>query len=318
MNKALVSTIIPVYNRAELLRQAVASVVAQTYRPIEIIVVDDGSTDHTSQVLEELTADHPGLIRVVRQANAGPGAARQAGLLQARGEFIQFLDSDDLLLPCKFELQVKGLGTDEEAGISYGPTRADNETTGAQEITHGTAHRRRELMPGILNERLWPTLTPLYRRSVCDAIGPWSDLRVHEDWDYDCRAGLLGVKLHYCAETLAVVRHHWGERAGRAWLHSDAVMRDRLAVYENIGRYALRSPVPQESPERRQLVRSLFWISREAAARGMVSESKTLFKLAGENAAEPQWDYRLFDLGARLLGWGAMSGLARVLQGWRK
>jgi glycosyltransferase involved in cell wall biosynthesis len=255
---------------------------------------------------------------MVRQANAGAGAARQAGLLQARGEFIQFLDSDDLLLPRKFELQVQGLQMDPDAGISYGPTLADDETTGTQEITHGTAHRRRELMPRILNERLWPTLTPLYRRVVCNTIGPWSALRVLEDWDYDCRAGLLGVKLHYCTETIALVRHHWGERAGRAWLHDDAAMRDRVTAYENIGRYALRSPVARDAPERRQLVRSLFWMSREAAARGMVSESRTLFRLAGENAGKPDWDYRVFAIGARLLGWPAMSGLARVLHGWRK
>jgi glycosyltransferase involved in cell wall biosynthesis len=318
MTKPLVSTIIPTYNRAKLLRQAVASVIAQTWRPIEIIVVDDGSTDGTQEMLVGLCAANPGLIRVISQSNAGAGRARQAGLLQASGEFIQFLDSDDLLLPRKFEVQVEGLTADTAAGISYGPTLADDETTGIQEITHGTAKRERELMPGILNERLWPTLTPLYRRSVCEAIGPWSDLRVYEDWDYDCRAGLLGVKLHYCEETIAIVRHHWGERAGRAWLKDEAAMRDRITAYQNIGRYALRGPVPREAPERRLLVRSLFWMAREAGARGLVGESKTLYQLAGDNAIDPGWDYRLFGWATRLIGWRGVSGLTQMLQGWRK
>ena len=93
------STVIPVYNRALLLLDSVDSVIAQTYRPIEIILVDDGSTDDTPDVLADLVHRWPDLLRVVRQANAGPGPARQRGLESARGDFVQFLDSDDLLLP---------------------------------------------------------------------------------------------------------------------------------------------------------------------------------------------------------------------------
>src|SRR5438094_204673 len=103
MQPAVVTTIIPVHNRPLMLREAVASVVAQAYRPIEIIIVDDGSTDDTARVADELAND---FTRVIHQANAGPGAAREAGRLVARGEFIQHLDSDDLLLQRKFELQV--------------------------------------------------------------------------------------------------------------------------------------------------------------------------------------------------------------------
>ena len=98
----LVTTIIPVYNRPCFLREAVASVLAQTYRPIEIIIVDDGSGPETVAVCEELAAAHPE-IRILHQENAGPGAARERGRLAARGEFIQYLDSDDRLLPEKFE-----------------------------------------------------------------------------------------------------------------------------------------------------------------------------------------------------------------------
>src|SRR5690348_2665066 len=107
--EGLVSTIIPVHNRAALLREAVASALAQTYRPIEIIVVDDGSTDQTRQVCDELAAQYPQEIRVIHQANTGPGLAREAGRRVARGEFLQYLDSDDLLLPEKFARQVAGL-----------------------------------------------------------------------------------------------------------------------------------------------------------------------------------------------------------------
>src|ERR1044071_1274968 len=103
MNEDLVSTIIPVYNRAGMLREAVESVLAQAYRPIEIIVVNDGSTDDTRCVAEALAATNLNEIRVIHQGNVGPGLAREAGRQAARGEFIQYLDSDDLLLPRKFE-----------------------------------------------------------------------------------------------------------------------------------------------------------------------------------------------------------------------
>ena len=106
--EGLVSTIIPVHNRPALLREAVASVLAQTYRPIEIIIVDDGSTDETGTRSGGLGGSHSE-VRTIHRENGGPGAARETGRLAARGEFIQYLDSDDLLLPIKFELQVAGL-----------------------------------------------------------------------------------------------------------------------------------------------------------------------------------------------------------------
>ena len=84
----LVSTVIPVFNRPTMLREAVASVLAQTYRPIEVIIVDDGSTDETPRVGEALSLAHPGEIFFLRKANSGPGPTRELGRLAARGEFI--------------------------------------------------------------------------------------------------------------------------------------------------------------------------------------------------------------------------------------
>src|SRR5688500_1554911 len=87
----LVSTIIPVHNRAAMLVEAVNSVLAQTHRPIEIIVIDDGSTDDTARVADDLASRHPNEIRVIHQQNTGAGLAREAGRQMANGEFIQYL-----------------------------------------------------------------------------------------------------------------------------------------------------------------------------------------------------------------------------------
>ena len=77
----LVSTIIPVYNRSNMLREAVASVLSQTWRPIEIIIVDDGSSDDTVHVAEDMKSQHPEITHVLRQKNAGPGVARRLAVL---------------------------------------------------------------------------------------------------------------------------------------------------------------------------------------------------------------------------------------------
>ena len=110
-NRPLISAIIPTYNRADLVGDAIDSILAQTYPNVEIIVVDDGSTDNT----QERLARYGDRIRMIYQENAGPSAARNKGIAAANGEFISFLDSDDLWLPTKLERQVKLL---HEAGES--------------------------------------------------------------------------------------------------------------------------------------------------------------------------------------------------------
>jgi len=97
----LVSTVIPVYNGARYLAAAIDSVLAQTYRPLEIIVVDDGSTDNSA----EIARSYPD-VRCIYQSNQGHGQAKNTGLATARGEFIAFLDADDLWTPDKLAVQV--------------------------------------------------------------------------------------------------------------------------------------------------------------------------------------------------------------------
>lgn len=111
----LVSVIIPTYNRADLVREAIQSVLDQTYQNFEIIVVDDGSTDGTEQVL----APYKDRIIYIYQENQGGAAARNTGIKVAKGEYIAFLDSDDLWFPQKLEKQVEILDKNQDISVVY-------------------------------------------------------------------------------------------------------------------------------------------------------------------------------------------------------
>ncbi len=112
----LVTVVIPSYNSARYLPEAINSVLAQTYQPIEIVVVDDGSTDNTAEVV----ATYGGKITYIKQENRGLSAARNTGILSSSGQYIVFLDSDDFLLPDMVELMVRALEDCPECGAAYG------------------------------------------------------------------------------------------------------------------------------------------------------------------------------------------------------
>lgn len=276
--EGLVTTIIPVYNRAGMIRTAVQSVLDQTYRPIEIILVDDGSTDDTLPELNRLAAEHPDIIRVAHRDNGGPGLARETGRLLATGEFIQYLDSDDLLLPGKFEVQVTALRERPECGIAYGRTRLINaHGSTLRETSKWTGKAFDRLFPALLVDRWWHTSTPLYRRSLCDQIGPWLEQQP-EDWDYDARAGATGTPLAFCNEVISCHRDHEGhritDRPYENYLPQEAWFLPRLYAC------ALQARVPATSPEMRHFVRWAFSLSRRVAATGRTDKATELLDLA--------------------------------------
>lgn len=115
----LVSIIVPVYNTGEYLAHCLESLIAQTHQNIEIILVDDGSTDGSSDVCDEF-ADRDSRIRVIHQKNAGVSSARNAGLKAASGAFLTFVDSDDLLVPIALETAMRYLRENDADMVTYG------------------------------------------------------------------------------------------------------------------------------------------------------------------------------------------------------
>jgi glycosyltransferase involved in cell wall biosynthesis len=295
-----------------MLQEAVRSVLCQTYRPIEVIVVDDGSTDGTAIVADTLAQAHPE-VRVVHQPNAGVGRAREAGRRAANGEFIQHLDSDDLLEPTKFARQVAGLRERPHCGASYGWTRMRFRDGSAHSTPwKRTGQRMETILPAMLQSRWWETNTALYRASVLERAGPWMPLRCEEDWEYDCRIGALGVSLHFVEDWVSEYRQHATHLSG----HSDrGTLKDRAVAHAAILVHARTFGIGDTAPEMQHFRRELFLLARQCGAVGLVDESAELFGLARSvgGGGRGQVQFRIYELLSRRLGWQTMGRLSAML-----
>lgn len=197
-NRQLVSVIIPVYNGASFLAGAVENVLAQKYQALEIIVVDDGSTDATA----DIAVGYPNEVCYVYQSNAGPSAARNRGIELAQGELIAFLDVDDLWSDHKLNLQT--------AYLKANPT---------VEIVQGHIQTMHLAEPVSLHKpRFEITSAPyhyinigsaLYRKSVFDKVGLFNEaLTDNEDTDWFIRAWENGVSKVVLDEVTLFYRKH--------------------------------------------------------------------------------------------------------------
>ena len=173
-----VSVVIPTYNHGRYLSRAIRSVLAQTVAVEEIIVIDDGSTDETAEVLHQFES-----IRYIYQANRGLSSARNKGIHEAKAEWVAFLDADDWWLPNKIALQLDAAARNPTAALVY---------TGACGVAADGSQRLTEAHPP---DRLWPALRyrncvtgsgsgVLVQREVLLAAGGFNDaLTACEDWD---------------------------------------------------------------------------------------------------------------------------------------
>jgi len=304
VKRGLVSTIIPVFNRPVLLREAVASVLAQTYRPIEIVVVDDGSGVESRRAAERLAVEHAEVVLIL-QENSGVSAARNAGLQRASGEFIQFLDSDDLLMPEKFARQVAGLAGDPGAGISYCYAREYVlGTTPSGVPARKTARSFREMFPEMLHGRFWPTPAPLFRRTVTDAVGWFRGLAIFEDWEYECRAAAEGVRLHHCREFLADKRDVHAQEGRTKGGVPPGKFGDYLEVHELIFDCARKAGVGRT--DLAKFSRKLFRIAWRCAAEGPEADAKRALQLAIEASPRPA-AFRVYQTVSRVWGWRSVG-----------
>lgn len=173
---ALVSTIVPVYNGERYLPEALDSVLAQTYQNVEIIIVDDGSTDSSRTIAEKYASLHPQRIRVIHQTNGGTGAARNAAMAAAHGRYIAMLDQDDLWTPLHLAEAVAVLEGDPSVGLVHANIQilewnADSFRLSPRPMSSIWRDSGDAFTTLLLRRAHIACLTTVFRRSLVDSLG---------------------------------------------------------------------------------------------------------------------------------------------------
>ena len=272
-----ITVIIPAYNCGAFIREAVESALGQSLKNVEIIVIDDGSTDDTLEVLASISDDR---LTVLRQRNSGVSAARNAGLAAANGEYIFFLDADDVLTPDALRRMVDALEQRPQCVASFAHHIKIAED-GSDLSTR--ADLRWKLFPAT------DTLRQLIAKNfiVCGAICIRTDaaravagfnpaLRLGEDWDFWCRLAVLGDFAAMPNDVVLLYRQRFSganRRLRRSPLHPNFEAID--AVYSNPAIRQRFSPIELKS--RRRLAEiDAFW----AGARNEYTEGRVMRFLA--------------------------------------
>jgi glycosyltransferase involved in cell wall biosynthesis len=211
-----VSVVIPVYNREDLIARAIDSVLAQTYKDYEIIVVDDGSTDATRQRLER----YGGRVRILHQRNRGPYAARNFALEHVRGEYVAFLDSDDVWHQARLERQVRLLDRSAAVALVYGDGNLMDEGAGRSLGTFFTRFnepKRGRVFKELVRGNFIPQSSVLVRRKCFAETGPFWELPVSADYHK-----WLQIAFHHPIDYVddVVFTYH---------LHGSNLVRDRIS-----------------------------------------------------------------------------------------
>lgn len=195
--QGLVTVVIPVYNGRSYLPEAIESALAQTYRPVEVIVIDDGSTDGSRDVALRYAS-----VQVCRQDHGGLGAARNAAIARASGEFLSFLDADDIWLPDKLDLQIRAL----DAGPSVDMVFGHVEEFISPELDDAAKQNLR-CHEGSISGMFAGTV--IIRRSSFDRVGPFETAwQLGEFVDWYARAKELGLQSMVLPEVVLRRRLH--------------------------------------------------------------------------------------------------------------
>ena len=230
-----VSVVIPVYNAGRYLGACLESILGQDYPNIEVIAVDDGSTDDSYDLLrafEPRFRDRGFAFVALRQENAGASAARNAGFRKSSGRFIHFLDADDVVLQGMYSTHIRVLSEDPECAYSWsgwhsvpGSAIASVVATHVPPALDVIPCRRSRILPRCA----W---AGVYRREVCERMGPWrEDFYGNEDWDYTTRFLCLRpapvIRQVLCS--LMIYRQH-GEGRLSNRVYDETGLRMKLAI----------------------------------------------------------------------------------------
>ncbi|MFA5145949.1 MAG: glycosyltransferase [Candidatus Omnitrophota bacterium] len=241
--KELVSVIIPAYNCARYISEALDSVFYQTYRDFEVIVIDDGSTDGTIDILKKYAAEHPGKMSCIYQKNSGPGKARNRGIKEARGEYVAFLDSDDIWLPEKLKAQLDFFKKEPSLALVHSDFMYFNNSGITKKSEFSSTAKRNfsgSAFYPLVKENFIRTSTVVVKKIVLEVLGAFDeDFFMSEDYDLWLRI----AKVHdigYVNDRIVNVRQHADHISRRdireTYLWIDRVMEKLVKTNPEIGK----------------------------------------------------------------------------------
>lgn len=201
----MISVVIPVWNCARYVGEAIESVLAQSYRPVELVVVDDGSTDGSAAAIEHYAPD----VRYHYQPNAGLSAARNTGIRLSTGPYVAFLDSDDVWLPMKLDRQMARVRADPAPDLVFGHVQ-QFASPELDEVTRNRLAGDGQILAGVFAGSL------LVRRDVFDRVGLFDgQWRVGEFMDWYLRTREAGLEAAIIPEVVTRRRLHTANMSSR-------------------------------------------------------------------------------------------------------
>ena len=319
-----VSVVMPTYNRAHLLPPVVESILSQDFRDLELVIVDDGSTDNTAEVVQEIQARDPRVRYVRLPQNRGVGFARDAGLRYAPGRYIALADSDDLWMPGRLREQVAILEKHLEIDILFGDwwdinhvkgarRRAFEGSPGLQEVEtrplgNGLFFVERGLETGILKSNFIQLATVVLRQEMYNRVGGVkANLRMSEDLEFCWRAAVLGARFAYLDRPL-IERHVYKDsitaQGDRSWLERLAAVEAMYGTCRQLGR---RDLVPHVRATEVRTYCNLLRIYGEQGERGRVLRTYFWSLRRGFSLRATKW-FLVALLGPGALAWAVREG----------
>jgi glycosyltransferase involved in cell wall biosynthesis len=223
-----VSLVIPTFNRSEMLRELLVSVVAQSHRPVEVVIIDDASTDNTADVVREFFAQQShddSLSHSYERLEGQSGApvARNRGVALAQGDAAMFVDSDDLLASNGLQELAWCLGENTGLSYAYGKVAITRDRL-EESFWSGVVGGDFGTMPVEIFGYHWHTMGALYRRSCIERVGPWNEeLTGSQDWEYQARVKLLGGAGRFVDTLVGYWRQYDSGRVGACRFRPDYV-----------------------------------------------------------------------------------------------
>lgn len=301
-----VSVIIPAYNSAKYICSAIDSVLQQSYKDIEIIVVDDGSTDNTKEVLKNYASG----IKYIYQENGGPAKARNTGIKNAIGEYIAFLDSDDLWAESKLELQIHFMENNPNVGLVFSDMINFHDDTKHEAIylsytNHHDNFKARHLIISdcfikLLGTNFIPTPSVVVRKKCFDSSGLFNEeLTVAEDVDMWLRIA-LSFEIGYISQPFVKRRLHGQNLTSNI----EPFLRQSIVLLRNLSKDRYCFNTYHKKKVYGRLKRSYYELGYYLFSRGIKKEAIKwfLFSVSLTNLVRPLFYLVIMSLPLKLIG----------------